>query len=76
MAELAPCTTTVAHIDALVDKGFLPLQEVSHWWLPPRGCTVPELAAEKVVVFASFFEHGLGLPVHPFLRGLLYHYGI
>jgi hypothetical protein len=56
--------------------GSFPPQGESHWRVPPRGCTTPAPEEGEVVVFVSFFESGLGLPAHPFLRGLLNHYKV
>ena len=33
------------------------------------------LPAERVV-FLPHFIHGLGFPLHPFVRGLMYYYGL
>jgi hypothetical protein len=76
VAEFARCSTTERRINILVERGFLPPKEESGWRLPPAGCTTPAPEEGEVVVFAPFFERGLGLPAHPFLRGLLHYYGI
>jgi Putative gypsy type transposon len=59
----------------LEKKGFLPARGVSGARLPqdPRN-PVPEDG--EALVHAAFFERGLGLPLHPFVRGLLFHYGL
>jgi hypothetical protein len=31
---------------------------------------------DEVVVLAPFYERGFGLPLHPFVRGLLFFYGL
>ena len=56
-------------LEAFVAKGFLPPQEVSHWWVPMKE--FPQPRPDEVVSFLTFHERGLGYPAHWFLRGLL-----
>ena len=43
--------------------------------VPPRGQVIPVPKAGERVVFTSHFVRGLGFPLHPFVRGLLFFYG-
>ena len=56
-------------LKAFVAKGFLPPKEVAHWRAPGREFLQPW--SDEVVSLITFHEHGLGYPVHWFLRGLL-----
>ena len=49
--------------------------EVSHR-LPARGQVVPTPEPNESVVFISHFLRGLGLTLDPFVRGLMYYYGL
>ena len=44
--------------------------------IPPLEEATPNPIGEERVVFLSHFTRGLGLPVSPFLRGFLSHYGL
>jgi hypothetical protein len=64
---------TEAKIQALVDRGLLrPKTEVE--WRTAAGEEFPSEDVKEQVVFASFFERGLNLPVGDFFHGLLYYY--
>jgi hypothetical protein len=54
---------------------FLPDCEVLQW-RPAVGDDIPTPKTNGIVVFASFFQCGFGLPVCDFLHGLLDHYQI
>jgi hypothetical protein len=45
-------------------------------WHPATGEDIPTPNMNEIVVFASFFQHGFGLPVSDFLLMLLDHYKI
>jgi len=67
------CTTR--SLNDLVEMGLLHDQELGGWralegesYLDPR--------AGVIVVFEDFFKRGFGMPVHPFLQGLLLYYEI
>ena len=49
--------------------------EVSHR-LPARGQVVPTPEPDENVVFVSHFLRGLGLTLDPFVRGLMFYYGL
>ena len=42
-------------------------------WIP-RDEEIPDPRPDEWVCFESFFPRGFALPVHPFVRGLLYAY--
>ena len=44
--------------------------------LPPRGQAVPTPEPNENVVFVSHFLRGLGLALDPFVRGLMFYYGL
>ena len=44
--------------------------------LPAAGQTIPTPEPNERVVFLPHFFRGLGFPLHPFVRGLMYYYGI
>ena len=49
--------------------------EISHR-LPARGQVVPTPEPNESVVFVSHFLRGLGLALDPFVRGLMFYYGL
>ncbi|WVZ95158.1 hypothetical protein U9M48_040958 [Paspalum notatum var. saurae] len=59
----------------LEKKGFLPRQSESGWRLEDVG-GAPNPQRDEVVVLAPFYEREFGLPLHPFMRGLLFFYGL
>ena len=44
--------------------------------LPDAGQIVPTLEPHERVVFLAHFIHGLGFPLHPFVSGLMFYYGL
>ena len=44
--------------------------------LPTEGQITPTPKSQLRVVFLPHFVHGLGFPLHPFVRGLMYYYGL
>ena len=44
--------------------------------LPPAGQVVPTPKSHERVVFLPRFVCGVGFPLHPFVRGVMYYYGI
>ena len=44
--------------------------------LPAVGQIVPTPGPHEGVVFLHHFLHGLGFPLHPFVRGLMFYYGL
>ena len=61
-------------ITELRAAGYL-AKEIAHR-LPAEGQVVPTPEPTKRVVFIPHFFRGLGFPLHPFVRGLMYYYGI
>ena len=49
--------------------------EISHR-LPSRGQVIPTHEPGESVVFISHFLRGLGLALDPFVRGLMFYYGL
>ena len=49
--------------------------EISHR-LPAQGQVIPTPKPGESVVFMSHFLRGLGFPTDPFVRGLMYYYGM
>ena len=69
-----PSTVMEEDIKKLREARYLTL-EVSHR-LPARGHVVPTPEPNENVVFVSHFLRGLGLALDPFVRGLMFYYGI
>ena len=44
--------------------------------LPATGQIVPTPEPHERVVFLHLFLHGLGFPLHSFVRGLMFYYGL
>jgi len=71
-----PSSTTKQQVEGLVTAGLLPPKKVSHWKVPQLGTPAPTEEKGEVTVLRRYFEVGLGLPAHPFFRGLLVYWGI
>ena len=61
-------------ITRLWDAGYL-AKEIAHR-LPTKGQIIPTLEPHERVVFISHFIRGLGFPLYPFVRGLMFYYGL
>ena len=61
-------------IKKLREAGYL-AKKIGHR-LPTAGQMVPTLEPHERVVFLPHFVRGLGFPLHPFVRGIMYYYGI
>ena len=68
--EWVPSRTGETELNRLVEAGVLPDHVTAGWW-PASGEPFPMPHTDEVVVFEYYFYHGLGFPVHPFLRDLL-----
>ena len=68
--EWVPSRMGEAKLNRLVEKGVLP-DRVTAGWRPALGEPYPMPHTDEVVVFDDYFCHGLGFPIHPFLRDLL-----
>ena len=44
--------------------------------LPDEGQVIPTPGPHERVVFLSHFVRGLGFPLQPFVRGLMFYYGL
>ena len=65
---------TEGDIKKLRRAGFLP-DDIAHR-LPDEGQLIPTPRPPERVVFLTHFLHGLGFPLHPFVRGLMFYYGL
>ena len=61
-------------ITKLREDGYL-AKEIAHR-LPAKGQVVPTLKPNERVVFIPHFICGLGFALHPFVRGLIFYYGL
>ena len=61
-------------IKELREAGYLS-KEIVHR-LPAKGQIVPTPEPDERVVFLPHFVCGLGFPLHPFVRGLMFYYGL
>ena len=61
-------------IKKLREAGYL-ATEIAHR-LPAKGQIVPIPEPHERVVFLTHFVRGLGFPLHPFVRGLMFYYGL
>ena len=62
------------HIERLRSAGYLS-GDIVHW-LPDEGQLIPTPRPHERVVFLPHFLRGLGFPLHPFVRGLMFYYGL
>ena len=67
-------TVKEEHITKLCSAGYLS-GDIAHR-LPDEGQLVPTPGPHERVVFLPHFLHGLGFPLHPFVRGLRFYYGL
>jgi len=64
-----------AALNQLVVDDVLP-DRVMAGWRHARGESFPTPRGDELVVFEDYFYHGFGVPIHPFLHGLIDYYGI
>ena len=69
-----PSSVTEEDIKKLREARYL-TAEISHR-LPARGQVIPTPEPNESVVFISHFLRGLGLALDPFVRGLMFYYGL
>ena len=69
-----PSSVTEEDIKKLREAMYLTL-EISHS-LPARGQVIATPEPGESVVFISHFLRGLGLALDPFVRGLMFYYGL
>ena len=65
---------TEGHIKKLREARCLAV-DIAHR-LPAAGQIVPTLEPYERVVFLPHFVRGLGFPLHPFVCGLMFYYGM
>ena len=68
--EWVPSRIGEAELNRLVEVGVLP-DRATAGWRPALGESFPTPHTDEAVVFEDYFWHGLGFPIHPFLRDLL-----
>ena len=64
-----------AALNRLVEDSVLPDKVMVGWHLA-CGESFPTPHGDELVVFEDYFYHGFGVPIHPFLRGLIDYYEI
>ena len=69
-----PSSVTEEDVLKLRDARYL-TYEISHR-LPARGQVIPTPKPGESVVFVSHLHRGLGFPMDPFVRGLMFYYGL
>ena len=67
-------SVTDEDIKKLRRAGYLP-DDIVHR-LPDEGQLIPTPRPHERVVFLTHFLHGLGFPLHPFVRGIMFYYGL
>ena len=67
-------SVTEEDITKLREAGYLAANIVHR--LPNAGQIVPTPEPHERVVFLTHFVRGLGFPLHPFVRGLMFYYGL
>ena len=69
-----PSFVTKEDVLKLRDARYL-TYEISHR-LPPQGQVIPTPEAGESAVSVSHPRRGLGFPMDPFVRGLMFYYGL
>ena len=67
-------SVTEENIAELREAGYLS-KDIAHR-LPEEGQLLPTPRPHERVVFLPHFLRGLGFPLHPFVRGLMFYYGL
>ena len=67
-------SVTEGDITKLREAGYL-AADIAHR-LPDEGQLIPTPRPHERVVFLTHFLRGLGFPLHPFVRGLMFYYGL
>ena len=67
-------SVTEGHIKKLRKAGYL--SNNIAYRLPEKGQLIPTPRPHERVVFLPHFLRGLGFPLHPFFRGLVFYYGL
>ena len=69
-----PCSVMEEDVLKLREAKYLSY-EISHR-LPAEGQAIPTPEPGEYVVFVSHLRRGLGFPTDPFVRGLMFYYGL
>jgi hypothetical protein len=77
MAESSWPTSEVTrvYLQELISKGYMTAVKFATC-LVPMGPISPAPVERFIMVCATFYERGFGLPLHRFLRSLLWSYGL
>ena len=67
-------SVTEGDVKKLRRAGYLP-DDITHR-LPDEGQLIPTPRPHERVVFLTHFFHGLGFPLHLFVRGLMFYYNL
>ena len=67
-------SVTEGDIKKLRRAGYL-ADDIAHR-LRDEGRLIPTPGPHERVVFLTHFLHELGFPLHPFVRGLMFYYGL
>ena len=67
-------SATEGQVKKLRKAGYVS-KDIAHR-LPKKGQLLPTPRPHERVVFLTHFLCGLGFPLHPFLRGLMFYYGL
>ena len=67
-------TVKEEHIMKLRAAGYL-AADIAHR-LPDAGQIIPTRGPHERVMFLAHFVRRLGFPLHPFVRGLMFYYGL
>ena len=67
-------SATEGEVKKLMKAGYLS-KDIAHR-LPEEGQLLPTPRPHERVVFLPHFLRGLGFPLHPFVRGLMFYYGL
>ena len=67
-------SVTEGQIKKLMKAGYLS-DDIAHR-LPDEGQLIPTPRTHERVVFLLHFLRVLGFPLHPFVRGLMFYYGL
>ena len=67
-------SVTEEHVERLRSAGYMS-GDIAHRLLD-EGQLIPTPRPHERVVFLPHFLRGLGFPLHPFVRGLMFYYGL
>ena len=73
--EWVESVSNEAALNQLVVDGVLP-DRATMGWRPAAGESFPTSHGDELVVFEDYLYRGLGVPIHPFLCGLIDYYRI